>query len=114
MTVYVVFPFVRPCENDPDDSEVPTAMLKDVGDRRLFAWSFANETAVVAPAEVGFPDASVMLTFEVHVPPLPTEIDPLEQSPDELVNANFAAGPATMLNGELVVAVRPVAAAVSV
>jgi hypothetical protein len=114
VTVYVVFPFVRLCENEPEDSELATAMLSDVGVSRLFDWSFASEIAVVAPAGVGFPDASVMPTFDVQVPPLPTEIDPLEQSPEELVNANFAAGPATMLNDELVAPDRPDAAAANV
>jgi hypothetical protein len=114
VTVYVVFPLVRLCENEPEDSELAAAMLSDVGASRLLDWSFAKETGVVAPADVGFPDTSVMLTFEVQVPPLPTEIDPLEQSPEELVNANFAAGPATMLNGKLVAPVRPDAAAANV
>jgi hypothetical protein len=114
VTVYVVFPFVRLCENEPEDSDVATAMFKDVGDRRLFAWSFDSAIGVVDPAGVGFPEESVTLTFEVQVPPLPTEIEPLEQSPDELVNTSFAAGPGAMSNGELVAPVRPVAAAVNV
>ena len=114
VTVYVVFPLVRLCENEPDDCAAATAMLKEVGDSKLLDWSLDSETVVGEPAGVGFPDASVMLTFDVKVPPLPTETEPLEQSSLELVNANFVPGPATMSKDELVAEVRPVAVAVNV
>jgi hypothetical protein len=55
---------------------------------------FERVTDVSEPATATLPHVSAVLTFDVHVPPLPTATVPPEQSSDELVKVSRERAPA--------------------